>query len=66
MIQYCVTENYLRHCSDYLLFIDYKTYRPMLSEGTLSRSILHNYTARDSSSGKHTVYKVIPNAVTAA
>ncbi|XP_026031824.1 otogelin-like protein isoform X3 [Astatotilapia calliptera] len=27
-----------------------ETYRPLLSEGTLSRSILHNYTARDSSS----------------
>ncbi|XP_029378297.1 otogelin-like protein [Echeneis naucrates] len=26
------------------------TYRPLLSEGTLSRSILHNYTARDASS----------------
>ncbi|XP_035498921.2 otogelin-like protein isoform X1 [Scophthalmus maximus] len=27
-----------------------ETYRPLLSEGTLSRSILHNYTARDASS----------------
>ncbi|KAM8892164.1 otogelin-like protein isoform 1-T1 [Spinachia spinachia] len=27
-----------------------ETYRPLLSEGALSRSILHNYTARDSSS----------------
>ncbi|KAG7216085.1 hypothetical protein INR49_007837, partial [Caranx melampygus] len=27
-----------------------ETYRPLLSEGSLSRSILHNYTARDSSS----------------
>ncbi|XP_060891259.1 otogelin-like protein [Labrus mixtus] len=27
-----------------------ETYRPLLSENTLSRSILHNYTARDSSS----------------
>ncbi|KAM3870575.1 otogelin-like protein [Diretmus argenteus] len=27
-----------------------ETYRPLLSEGALSRSVLHNYTARDASS----------------
>lgn len=30
-----------------------KTYRPLVSEDTLSRNILHNYTARDASSGKY-------------
>lgn len=34
-----------------------KTYRPLLSEGAASRNILHNYTARDASSGKCTSYE---------
>lgn len=53
----------LRNYSKCLLFFSFsKTYRPLLSEGTLSRSILHNYTARDASSGKYATYEVTLNA----
>lgn len=52
----------LRNYSKCLLFFSFsKTYRPLLSEGTLSRSILHNYTARDASSGKYATYEVTLN-----
>lgn len=34
-------------------FFSPKTYRPLLPESSLSRSVLHNYTARDESSGKY-------------